>query len=130
MIIATIPAYDDKGARHTFMARSCPRGAVISLDGVELREAACALDALSAILSEAAKRGWHKGTAAKPDVIRNNLRRIRKSRSITQKELADRMGITQQVIGHWERGVRIPKTQSVHRLADALGVAPEELYAD
>ena len=112
------------------MARSSPRGAVISLDGVEIREAASSLDALSAILSEAATRGWYKRSGPMPSHIPANLRRIRKSRGLTQKGLAARLGISPQVICHWERGVRTPKIQSVHRLADALGVDPAELYND
>ena len=109
------------------MARSSPRGAVISLDGVEIREAASSLDALSAILSEAATRGWYKYAAPSLRNFAMNLRTIRKRQGLTQKELGDRLGITYACITQWECGARQPKLSSLHRLAGALGVSVEDL---
>ena len=55
----------------------------------------------------------------------NTGERIKAARlraGLTQKELADRLGIPYQGIGQWERGVRIPKESTLRKLAPALGV--------
>ncbi len=41
---------------------------------------------------------------------------------LTQKELADRIGTTQSAIARLERGNALPKLDTLHKLAVALGV--------
>ena len=42
---------------------------------------------------------------------------------MTQKELAEKLGIPYQSIGQWERDQRNPKVDTLQRLADVLGVS-------
>ena len=51
----------------------------------------------------------------------------RKNAGLTQAELAKRMDIPYQTIGHWERNMSSPKFSSLERLADALGINVETL---
>ena len=51
----------------------------------------------------------------------------RTNAGLTQAELAKRMDIPYQTIGHWERNMSSPKFSSLDRLADALGINVETL---
>ena len=55
------------------------------------------------------------------------LRKERKVAKMTQADLADKLGVTPTVIGQYERGVRNPKTETIHRIADVLGINPMRL---
>jgi len=55
-----------------------------------------------------------------------NLKRIRKAKKITQKELAQKSGVKQSVISDLETG-NAKSTGSILELASALGVTAEEL---
>ena len=46
----------------------------------------------------------------------------RKKAGLTQKALADKLGIPYQGISQYERGVRKPKLETLDRIAEALGV--------
>lgn len=53
-----------------------------------------------------------------------NLKRIRESKGITQRQLADASGVSLRMIQHYEQGfkdINMAAAVSVVRLADALG---------
>lgn len=52
---------------------------------------------------------------------------LRKNRNLTQKDLADILGITDKAVSKWERGVGYPDISILHPLADALGTSVNEL---
>ena len=56
-----------------------------------------------------------------------NIVRIRKSKGLTQKALADLMGIWPAVLCHWETGRRQMGITALQRIADALGVTATSL---
>jgi len=47
---------------------------------------------------------------------------IRRQAGLTQKDLADRLGVTQVMISKWESGTRNPTAKTMRRIFDALGV--------
>ena len=55
------------------------------------------------------------------------LRQLRLDSGLTQKQLADKSGISQSAIGHWESGARPggPSVSQLFLLCDALGVGCE-----
>jgi transcriptional regulator with XRE-family HTH domain len=55
------------------------------------------------------------------------LARIRKERGLTQKDLADKIGITRSVIMDYERGKNHMYDEVIIRLAIILGVTADEL---
>lgn len=59
--------------------------------------------------------------------VGENIRRIRISKGLTQKELGSMLGVTEANIRAYECGRRNPKPGSVKKIADALGVNPEVL---
>ena len=60
------------------------------------------------------------------DAIRNE----RKKCNITQKELAERLGVSASMIAQYETGKRKPKLETVRRLAEALNVPMGDLVAN
>ena len=59
--------------------------------------------------------------------IGENIRRLRKARGLTLKELGDMIGVSESYIRAYESGRRNPKPSSLQTLADALGVNVEVL---
>jgi transcriptional regulator with XRE-family HTH domain len=56
-----------------------------------------------------------------------NLQRLRRAHKLSQEELADIAGLHQTYVSGIERGIRNPTITVIYRIADALGVEPEEL---
>jgi transcriptional regulator with XRE-family HTH domain len=56
-----------------------------------------------------------------------NLQRLRRSKDLSQEELADRAKIHQTYLSGVERGKRNPSLLVLGRIAQALGVDVEEL---
>jgi transcriptional regulator with XRE-family HTH domain len=55
------------------------------------------------------------------------MREIREKQGLSQQELADRAGVVKSTIYEAEVGRRIPRIQTLEKLADALGVEIVEL---
>lgn len=58
------------------------------------------------------------------------LKRIRKEKRITQKALGEAVGISEVMIGQYERSLRFPKIEMRFKLANALGVSISDLLSD
>ncbi len=52
---------------------------------------------------------------------------LRKEKGMTQKDIADRLGITDKAVSKWERDIAFPDTATIPKLAEVLGVSVEEL---
>lgn len=52
---------------------------------------------------------------------------LRKEKSMTQKELADQLDITDKAVSKWERDVACPDIQTIPKLAEILEISVEEL---
>lgn len=59
--------------------------------------------------------------------IGENIRRIRKERGLTQKELGELLNMTQAAIGQFENDKTSPKTETIEKIASALSVTPADL---
>ncbi len=62
-------------------------------------------------------------------LIGTNVRNARIANGMTQEELAERSGFSQQYISGLERGRRNPTIVSIYELGQALGVSHEALVA-
>jgi transcriptional regulator with XRE-family HTH domain len=60
-------------------------------------------------------------------MLAERIRQLRTDRGLTQQELADTLGITQQAVGRWEKGLASPDTPTLPRLADLFGVSTDYL---
>lgn len=54
--------------------------------------------------------------------------RLRKQHQWTQRELADRLGVSDKAISKWERGLGCPDVASLNAVAAVLGVNVSELF--
>ena len=60
-------------------------------------------------------------------LLGRNVRLCRVDAGLTQEQLSDRSGFSQQYISDMERGLRNPTIVSLYELADALGTTPVAL---
>ena len=58
------------------------------------------------------------------------IRYLRIKRGMTQKELSERLGVTESYVSQYERNKRIPKRETLQRICDALEITPEEWEAN
>ncbi len=61
--------------------------------------------------------------------MKNNLKSLRKNRGLTQIQLQIATGIEQALLSKFERGERIPPTETLIILADFYGVSIDYLLA-
>ncbi len=67
------------------------------------------------------KSAWSVGLKIKDE---------RKRRGLTQRDLADATGLSEQFISNLERGQRHPGTKTLRAIAGVLKIQPAELYSD
>lgn len=60
----------------------------------------------------------------------HRIRLARKSKSLTQEELAEKAGLSTTYIGRLERGEKTPSVQTLVILAESLGISPLDLLVD
>lgn len=59
--------------------------------------------------------------------ISENIRNRRRAAGLTQKQLAERVDLSEQAIRMYELGKREPSADVINRIGEALDVAPESL---
>ena len=62
--------------------------------------------------------------------IGENIRKIRKSKKMTMKELGEKIGVSEQAIGNYERGDREPTIDVLIKISDALEVSLFDILGD
>ena len=60
----------------------------------------------------------------------DQLRAIRRNRNLTQKEVAERAGITQPALSRIELGGGVPDLETLRRLGNAMGVRFHVILGD
>lgn len=60
-------------------------------------------------------------------LVGRNLARLRREKGLTQEQVAERSGFSQQYLSGLERGRRNPTVVTLYELAQALGVSHTEL---
>ena len=63
-------------------------------------------------------------------MIGNKIKQLRKSEGLTQKEIADRLGVKQGYISRIERGLADPSPQLSKSVCRVFGVTSEWLFSD
>ncbi len=59
--------------------------------------------------------------------IGKRICKYRKMKNISQKELANMLGITNSRVSNWEQGVNRPDVETLAKVCKALDVSPSEL---
>ncbi len=65
----------------------------------------------------------------KHEKVGANIREYRKMRKLTQQELADRIGVTWEMVSRYERG-KSSSANSLEKISDALGIKSEDLLKE
>ncbi len=55
------------------------------------------------------------------------LRTLRKQAELTQKELAQKLGVSRQAVTKWERGAGLPDVDNLPKIAALFGISVDEL---
>lgn len=58
------------------------------------------------------------------------IRTVREQRKLSQKELAQKMGVTPSAISHWETGRRVPDANDLIAMSKALGCKVDDLIKE
>jgi methanogenic corrinoid protein MtbC1 len=59
--------------------------------------------------------------------ISNNIKELRKLNKYTQKQLASILGVAQTTIANYEKGIRVPDAEMLHKIADIFNVSIDYL---
>ena len=65
--------------------------------------------------------------AAQSQAVGARIRECRKAAGLSQAELGRRVGVSQQAVGQWEKGVNLPEGARLVAVAEALAVSVDEL---
>ena len=60
-------------------------------------------------------------------MLNENIKSLRKSKGITQDELAIRLNVVRQTISKWEKGLSVPDAEMLQRMADIFEVTVSQL---
>jgi HTH-type transcriptional regulator / antitoxin HipB len=65
-----------------------------------------------------------------PEELGDLIKQIRKRKGLTQKELSQRMGISDSAVNKYESGKENPTLHTLRKIAAALGVELEITFRD
>ena len=57
-------------------------------------------------------------------MIKNNIKKLRRSQELSQRRLAEIIGVNQNLISAWELGKATPNEENVNDLSEYFGVCP------
>ncbi len=60
--------------------------------------------------------------------LARKIQRVRKSKGLTQEQVAEKVGVSTTWIGYIETGYRIPNLKMVYRIARALNVKVKDIF--
>ena len=60
-------------------------------------------------------------------MFQDNLKALRKEKGITQEELAARLNVVRQTVSKWEKGLSVPDSDLLMKLAEILDVPVSRL---
>ncbi len=63
-------------------------------------------------------------------MLSENIKRIRKSKGLSQEELAIKLNVVRQTVSKWENGMSVPDSGMLIMLADELGTTVSELLGE
>lgn len=58
-----------------------------------------------------------------------SLKNLREAAFLTQAELAEKCGVSEQTVWAWEKGAATPRFRHIRKLAEVLGKQPAEIAA-
>ena len=62
--------------------------------------------------------------------IGDNIRELRESHNLTQRDLGDILGVSDKAVSTWEKGRAIPRMGVIQKMADYFGVSKTSIIED
>ena len=63
-------------------------------------------------------------------MLKDNIKTIRKSKGLSQEELAIKLNVVRQTISKWEQGLSVPDSDLLVSLSDALDTSVSTLLGE
>jgi putative transcriptional regulator len=63
-------------------------------------------------------------------MLNENIKNLRKSKGLSQEELAIKLNVVRQTVSKWENGLSVPDSSMLISLADALDTSVSELLGE
>ena len=63
-----------------------------------------------------------------PVFFGETIRNARKSLGLTQRQLAEGLGVSNTSVSNWEKGLSRPDADMIQKLCDALHLQPNDIY--
>ncbi len=63
-------------------------------------------------------------------MLKDNLQRLRKSRGLTQQELAEKLNVVRQTVSKWEKGLSVPDSELLVEIANYFEVPVSTLLGE
>lgn len=63
-------------------------------------------------------------------MLSENIKNIRKEKGLSQEELAIKLNVVRQTVSKWEKGLSVPDSEMLIRLAEALDVSVNEILGE
>ncbi len=64
------------------------------------------------------------------EIMGSQIKELRKEHKITQTELAEKLGTTQDTVSLWERGLRAPNVEVIFELSKIFDVSIDFLFGN
>lgn len=68
------------------------------------------------------------GLSTTSEIFAKNIFQLRKSFSISQNALAQRLGVNPTTISHWESGRSIPSGETIDEICSVFSINPSQLF--
>ena len=63
-----------------------------------------------------------------PVFFGETIRNARKALGLTQRQLSDRLGVSNTSVSNWEKGLSRPDADMIQKLCDILHLQPNDIY--
>ena len=63
-------------------------------------------------------------------MLQENLKNLRTRKGLSQEELADRLNVVRQTVSKWEKGLSVPDSEMLIRIAEVFEVSVGELLGE
>jgi transcriptional regulator with XRE-family HTH domain len=61
------------------------------------------------------------------EILGKRIQELRKENNLSQKELAEKIGVSDVAISRWERGTRIPNAENIVNLSNVFKISADYL---
>lgn len=62
-----------------------------------------------------------------PDKVGKFIKKLRKDNNLTQKDLADKYGVTYQAVSKWENGINLPDVTLIREMSKDFNISVEDI---